>query len=58
LLLTTVADAPVLGAVPQGRVDIFVTGDLRDFGCLFDRVLQGTKIMTPVDAFDAVCRMV
>ena len=47
-------DAPVLAAALQGKVDLFVTGDRRDFGHLFGQVLQGVKIVTPADAFEAV----
>ena len=47
-------DAPVLAAALQGKVDIFVTGDRRDFGHLFGQVLQGVKILTPADALEAV----
>jgi len=49
-------DAPVLAAALQGKVDIFVTGDRRDFGHLFGQVLEGVKILTPVDALEAVVR--
>lgn len=47
-------DAPVLAAALQGNVDIFVTGDRRDFGHLFGRVLQGVKVLTPADALEAI----
>ncbi|MBU1184366.1 MAG: PIN domain-containing protein [Proteobacteria bacterium] len=47
-------DAPVLAAALQGKVDIFVTGDRRDFGHLFGQVLKGVKILTPADALEAV----
>ncbi|MBU4372805.1 MAG: PIN domain-containing protein [Proteobacteria bacterium] len=47
-------DAPVLAAAIQGKVDIFVTGDRRDFGHLFGRALEGVKILTPADALKAV----
>ncbi|MBU2027743.1 MAG: PIN domain-containing protein [Proteobacteria bacterium] len=47
-------DAPVLAAALQGKVDIFVTGDRRDFGHLFGQVLEGVKILTPADALEAV----
>jgi predicted nucleic acid-binding protein len=47
-------DAPALAAALQGKADIFVTGDRRDFGHLFGRVLQEVKILTPADAFEAV----
>jgi predicted nucleic acid-binding protein len=49
-------DAPVLAAAIQGKVDIFVTGDRRDFGHLFGQVLEGVKILTPADALEAVIR--
>lgn len=49
-------DAPVLAAAFQGKVDIFVTGDRRDFGHLFGQVLEGVKILTPADALEAVIR--
>ena len=47
-------DAPVLAAALQGKVDIFVTGDRRDFGHLFGQVLEGVKVLTPADALEAV----
>ncbi len=47
-------DAPVLAAARQGKVDIFVTGDRRDFGCLFGQVWEGVKILSPADALKAV----
>lgn len=47
-------DAPVLATALQGKVDIFVTGDRRDFGHLFGQVLQGVKILTPTDALETV----
>ncbi|MFH1081547.1 MAG: PIN domain-containing protein [Pseudomonadota bacterium] len=45
-------DAPALAAARQGKVDIFVTGDRRDFGHLFGQVLEGVKILTPADALE------
>ena len=51
----TQKDAPVLAAAIQGRVDIFVTGDRRDFGHLFGQVLKGVKILTPAETFAVVC---
>jgi len=47
-------DAPVLAAALQGKVDIFVTGDRRDFGHLIGQVLEGVKVLTPADALEAV----
>jgi hypothetical protein len=47
-------DAPVLAAALQGKVDIFVTGDRRDFGHLFGQVLEEVKILTPAYALEAV----
>jgi predicted nucleic acid-binding protein len=49
-------DAPVLAAAFQGKIDIFVTGDRRDFGHLFSQVLEGVKILTPAAALEAVIR--
>ncbi len=49
-------DAPVLAAAIQGKVDIFVTGDRRDFGHLFGQVLEGVKILTPTDTLKAIGR--
>ena len=49
-------DAPVLAAAFQGKIDIFVTGDRRDFGHLFGQVLEGVKILSPADALEAVIR--
>ena len=51
-------DAPVLAAAVQGKVDIFVTGDRRDFGHLFNRVLEGVKILTPADTLRTVMRYI
>ncbi len=50
-------DAPVLAAALQGNVDIFVTGDRRDFGHLFGQILEGVKILTPADTLEAVCSL-
>jgi predicted nucleic acid-binding protein len=47
-------DTPVLAAALQGKVDILVTGDRRDFGHLFGQVLEGVKVLTPADALKAV----
>jgi len=47
-------DAPVLAAAFQGKVDIFVTGDRRDFGHLFGQALEGVKILNPADALEVV----
>ena len=47
-------DRPVLAAAVQGKGDIFVTGDRRDFGHLFGQVLEGVQILTPADALEAV----
>ena len=47
-------DAPVLAAAFQGKVDIFVTGDRRDFGHLLGRALEGVKTLKPADALEVV----
>ena len=49
-------DAPVLAAAIQGKVDIFVTGDRRDFGHLFNRVVEGVKVLTPGDTLKTIMR--
>jgi len=49
-------DAPVLAAAIQGKADIFVTGDRRDFGHLFGQVLEGVKILTLAATLEAVSR--
>jgi len=47
-------DAPVLAAAIQGRVELFVTGDRRDFGHLFGQVVKGVRILNPAAALAAV----
>lgn len=47
-------DAPVLAAAIQGKVDLFVTGDRRDFGHLFGQVVKGVRILNPATALAAV----
>ena len=47
-------DAPVLAAAIQGKADIFVTGDRRDFGHLFGQLIEGVKILTPADTLEVV----
>ena len=49
-------DAPVLAAALQGNVEMFVTGDRRDFGHLLGQVLEGVKILTLADTLEAVGR--
>ena len=40
-------DIPLLCAAIGARSDYFVTGDRRDFGHLFDRIIQGVTVITP-----------
>ena len=47
-------DAPVLAAAVHCRAALLVTGDARDFGQLYGRVLQGVKVVTPAQALGAV----
>jgi uncharacterized protein len=47
-------DAPILAAAIHARADLLVTGDSRDFGPLFGRVLRGVKVATPAQALAAV----
>ena len=53
----TEKDAPVLAAAIQGKADIFVTGDKRDFGHLFGKIVEGVTILTPANAVKVVCRL-
>lgn len=49
-------DAPILAAAVHAGAGLLVTGDERDFGRLFDRVLRGTRIATPAKALDIVLK--
>jgi predicted nucleic acid-binding protein len=51
-------DAPVLAAAIQGNVDIFVTGDRRDFGHLYGQVVEGVKILSPSNAFEIISQSI
>lgn len=41
-------DLPLLCASIRARCHYFVTGDLKDFGHLFDTTVQGTTVITPL----------
>ena len=43
-------DAPILAAAVHCRADLLVTGDARDFGALYGRVLRGVRVVTPAQA--------
>ncbi len=47
-------DAPILAAAAQCGATHLVTGDARDFGHLYGRVLRGVRIVTPAQALQAV----
>ena len=49
-------DAPILAAAVHAKADLLVTGDTRDFGHLFGRVLRGTRGVTPASAIDLVLK--
>lgn len=49
-------DAPILAAAVHAGADLLVTGDTRDFGHLFGRVLRGTRVVTPASAIDLVLK--
>lgn len=49
-------DAPILAAAIHAQADLLVTGDRRDFGHLFGRVLRGTRVVTPAAALDLVLK--
>jgi len=49
-------DAPVLAAAVHAGADLLVTGDARDFGLFYDRVLRGVKVVSPKRALDHVLK--
>lgn len=49
-------DAAVLAAAVHAGADMLVTGDARDFGPFYDRILRGTKVITPKRALDIMLR--
>lgn len=40
-----VKDAPILCAAIRGRCTLFVTGDRRDFGHLYGKMIQGVEVV-------------
>jgi len=49
-------DAPVLAAAVQAKMDVFVTGDRRDFGHLYGQNVGTLKILTPGDTLKEVAQ--
>ena len=49
-------DASVLAAAVHARVDLLVTGDVRDFGRFYDRTLRGVQVVALVRALDIVLK--
>jgi len=47
-------DAPVMAAAVECRADVLVTGDRRDFGHLYGRVVEGVLVLNPVETLDKV----
>lgn len=47
-------DAPILAAAVHANADILATGDLRDFGHLFGKLLRGVRILSLAKAIEAV----
>jgi predicted nucleic acid-binding protein len=47
-------DAPILAAAVECHADCLVTGDRRDFGHLFGRVIEGVLVLKPGDAMEKV----
>lgn len=45
-------DAPVMAAAVEAKADVLVTGDRRDFGHLYNKVVEGVLVLTPVDALE------
>ncbi len=49
-------DTPIMAAAIDCRADLLVTGDRRDFGHLYGRVIEGVLVATPGDAMEKVLR--
>lgn len=49
-------DAPILAAAAEAVADILVTGDRRDFGHLYGKVIEGVVVLTPVEALTMVLK--
>ncbi|MCK6371456.1 MAG: hypothetical protein L6Q83_09065 [Gammaproteobacteria bacterium] len=47
-------DAPILAAAIVSRSAVLVTGDRRDFGALFGKIIDGVEILPPGEAVHAV----
>jgi uncharacterized protein len=47
-------DAPILAAAVGARADLLVTGDRRQFGPLFGRVLRGMRVLSLAEGLAAV----
>ncbi|MGB3681233.1 MAG: PIN domain-containing protein [Rubrobacteraceae bacterium] len=43
-------DTPIFGVAVRSDADYLVTGDVRHFGHLFDRVVGGVRVVTPATA--------
>lgn len=51
-------DAPIMAAAVACAAGLLVTGDRRDFGHLFGRVVEGVKVASPREALEEVLRRV
>ena len=49
-------DAPILAAAVHAGVELLVTGDARDFGPLFGKVLRGVRVVTLAEALARVLK--
>jgi len=49
-------DAPIMAAAVACATDLMVTGDRRDFGHLFGRVVDGVKVASPREALGEVLK--
>lgn len=43
-------DAPILAAARQSQSDVLITGDVTHFGHLFDREIEGMRVLSPAAA--------
>ncbi len=49
-------DAPIMAAAIACSSDILVTGDRRDFGHLFGKIVEGVRVLTPRDTLEELLK--
>ena len=43
-------DVPILAAAIASKATVLVTGDRRDFGHLYGKIIEGARVLTPAEA--------